>query len=70
MATMHKDFRKIEKALKKEGFRVDPTKGGHFAVIKEGARVATMAGSPSDPRAIKNLLADIKRATGFTLNPR
>ncbi|WP_333745463.1 hypothetical protein [Streptomyces sp. IBSBF 2950] len=61
---MSSDQRKLEKALKAQGFEVEPTRKGHKTVRKNGVRVATLAGTPSDSRSWKNTLADLRRA-GF-----
>ncbi|NUR01387.1 MAG: type II toxin-antitoxin system HicA family toxin [Streptomyces sp.] len=61
---MSSDQRKLEKALKEQGFEVVPTKNGHKTVYKDGRRITTMAGTPSDTRSAKNTLADLRRA-GF-----
>ncbi|MFJ2780200.1 hypothetical protein [Kitasatospora sp. NPDC087315] len=61
---MNKDLRDLVKKLTKQGFEVGQTKSGHYAVRKNGARVATLPGSPSDHRAMANVLAVLKRA-GF-----
>lgn len=59
-----KETRELIKKLKRQGFEVEPTKGGHYTVRKDGRRVATLAGTPSDGRSMKNVLAALKRA-GF-----
>jgi predicted RNA binding protein YcfA (HicA-like mRNA interferase family) len=61
---MSSDQRKLEKALKAQGFEVVPTKNGHKTVRKNGVRVTTLPGSASDHRTMKNCLADLRRA-GF-----
>ncbi|MDX3298687.1 type II toxin-antitoxin system HicA family toxin [Streptomyces scabiei] len=61
---MSSDQRRLEKALKEQGFDVVPTKGNHKTVYKNGRRVTTLAGTPSDHRSAKNSLADLRRA-GF-----
>ncbi len=59
-----KDTRELVKALEEQGFEVAPSKGGHFIVRKDGRRVSTLAGSPSDHRTWLNTIAALRRA-GF-----
>ena len=66
---MHKDLRKIAKALREQGFDVEISKRGHMLVSKDGHVVAVFAGTPSDWRSMKNSIADAKRA-GFDWPPR
>lgn len=65
---MHKDLRKIAKALEAQGFDVEITKRGHMLVSKDGREVAVFSGSPSDWRSLKNSLSDARRA-GFNWPP-
>jgi len=43
------------------GFSVNPTRGGHLAVFRHGRRVAVTSQTPSDWRATRNLISDIRR---------
>lgn len=61
---MDKELRKVVKALEEQGFEVVPTKSGHYLVLKDGRRVTTMSGTPSDRRSFANALAPLRRA-GF-----
>lgn len=65
---MHKELKKIVKALEAQGFEVEPTRGGHQVVRKDGIRITTFAGTPGDGRSWKNGLAHCKRA-GFIWPP-
>lgn len=62
---MHKDLRKIVKALEAQGFETNLTKKGHVQVRRDGRVVAVFGGTPSDSRSWANSLADARRA-GFT----
>lgn len=66
---MHKDLKKIEKALHKQGFTTEVTGRGHLVVYRDGRRVSTFSGTPGDGRAWRNALTQCKRA-GFTWPPR
>jgi predicted RNA binding protein YcfA (HicA-like mRNA interferase family) len=61
---MGSDLKKLIKALEAQGFTVEPTKSSHYTVRKDGRRVATLGGTPSDRRSWQNALAQLRRA-GF-----
>jgi len=64
------DLRKILKALEEQGFTVERTKGGHWLVRNpEGRAVATIAGTTSDHRSMRNVLTYLRRA-GFVWPPK
>lgn len=65
---MHKEMRKIQKELEAQGFTTTVTRKGHLRVFKNGQPVATFSGTPSDIRALRNSLADARRA-GFRWPP-
>ena len=60
-----KDVRQLIKKLEAQGFDVTPTKSNHWLVKKNGTRVTTLPGTPSDPRSLKNCIAALKRH-GYT----
>lgn len=67
---MHKDLKKIIKALEEQGFTVTYAKGTNHPIIwKDGRRVSSFSGTPSDHRAVKNGLAYCKKA-GFQWPPK
>lgn len=59
------DYRKLVRALDRQGFTTTRTRRGHFAVRRDGLIVAVLAGTPSDWRSTRNVLAQLRRA-GFT----
>lgn len=61
---MDKDVKKILEALVDQGFEVRITRKGHAEVRRDGRKVATFSGTASDWRAVKNSIADARRA-GF-----
>lgn len=65
---MHKDLRKIVKALEEQGFEVAVSSKGHLLVSRDGEVIAVLAGTPSDWRSLLNGLAPLKRA-GFRWPP-
>lgn len=67
---MGNDLRKILKALEAQGFTVHRTTKGHFTVHNHlGDLVATISGTPSDHRSIKNTIAALRRS-GFRWPPK
>ena len=61
---MNKEVRELERALERQGFEVTRSAKNHLIVRKDGRRLATIAGTPSDSRALMNALAPLRRA-GF-----
>ena len=67
---MDKDLRKLLKALEDAGYEPVETKKGHWIILdRDGRRVTTFAGTPSDHRSWLNSLAPLKRR-GFRWPPR
>lgn len=58
---MDKELRKLIKNLRDAGYDVTQTRGSHYLVTRDGERVATLAGTASDHRSIKNAQAAIRR---------
>lgn len=65
---MNKELRKVVKGLEDQGFEVSVTRKGHLMVYRDGELIATLAGTASDWRSIRNGLAPLKRA-GFLWPP-
>ncbi|HJS83657.1 MAG TPA: hypothetical protein VJ742_12560 [Nitrososphaera sp.] len=65
------DQSQLRTDLRKAGYRVDITKGGHLAVIDtiDGQLMGIMAQTPSDHRAVANSAAQLRRA-GVDLHRR
>lgn len=55
-----KEIKKLIKDLRKQGFEVSET-GPHHKVYKDGRRIAVLPKTPSDGRARKNILAELRR---------
>jgi hypothetical protein len=64
------DLRDLEKAAKRQGWRIDRTTAGHVRFWPPNRSIppAIFSGTPSDRRAIRNLLADLRRK-GFRWPP-
>lgn len=65
---MDKDLRKISDALKNQGFEVEVTARQHLLVFRGDKLVVTFSGTASDWRAIRNGIAEARRA-GFVWPP-
>lgn len=61
---MDKDTKRLVEELREQGFKVSTTSRGHTVVYRDGRRVTTLSGTPSDRRAWLNAMAALKRA-GF-----
>lgn len=61
---MDKDTRRLVKELERQGFETRATKRGRIIVAFEGDWITTLSRNPSDWRANRNALAQLKRA-GF-----
>lgn len=59
----HKETRKIIREAKRQGWRVDE-KGKHYKLFPPVGRMVTMAKTPSDVRALQNMIA-LMRQSGF-----
>ena len=62
--SMNKDMKQLIRKVERQGGEVRISPRGHVLFNKDGRRVAVGAGTPSDSRSWKNLLADLRRA-GF-----
>lgn len=56
--------RELLEKLERQGFEVTRTKKNHYKVFKDGRLVATLPGTPSDWRSLRNCVAVLKKA-GF-----
>ncbi|MDF2806417.1 MAG: hypothetical protein K0S43_1363 [Cellulosimicrobium sp.] len=67
---MDKDLKKILAAITKAGYTVVINRKGHAEVYtRDGEKVTTFSGTPSDKRSVLNALAPLKRR-GFRWPPR
>lgn len=55
------NYRDIAKAAKKQGWRVEPTRSGEMWFSPNGVDKVTWHKTPSDARAVRNFLAEMKR---------
>lgn len=62
MANPQKEIKEIVKAAEEQGWRVKATKRGHLMFFApDGINKVTAGGTPSDYRALANLLSDLRR---------
>ena len=66
---MDKDIKKLIKAAQDAGYDVRVTKRGHITIGRDGRRITTLPGPPSDRRSLANALAPLRR-DGFQWPPR
>ena len=60
-----KELKEIVKAAEEQGWQVKTNKQGHpMFYAPDGINIVTAGGTPSDHRAIANLLSDLRR-NGF-----
>ena len=60
MAT--KEVRELLAKLKAQGWRVEPTKRGHFAAYAPSGRgIVHIAGTPGDVRSLKKTVSQLRR---------
>jgi hypothetical protein len=65
-----KDTKKVLAEAERQGFTVRTTSRGHAQVRNaDGQVVAVFSGSPSDIRALRNSIAELRRA-GFVWPPK
>ena len=63
----NKDIQQLITKATKQGWRVERTKGSHLKWRPPRGQFVISAYSPSDPRAIKNIVKELKRR-GFVSN--
>ena len=60
---MTKDMRKLAKACTANGWRVEPTRGGHVRLLSpDGEHLIIAEATPSDRRSLSNTKARLRRA--------
>lgn len=68
MSGMRRQVNAIIKTLERDhGCVAKMTKGSHWRVTREGFPPVTISHSPSDPRAVDNIKADVRRYLGINL---
>jgi hypothetical protein len=59
---MKHDLKHLLRQAEAAGWRVQPTRGGHWRLLYPGGGIVVMSSTPSDRRAIANLRAQLRRA--------
>jgi hypothetical protein len=59
---MHQRMKALMRELRREGYRIDPTRGGHVAITHPSMRSIVFGPStPSDRRSVLNVRAQLRR---------
>lgn len=62
MTSAKKDLKEVVAAAERQGWRVEATKKGHLKFFAPDAEnIVTTGGTPSDHRALANLIARLRR---------
>jgi len=62
MASARKELKEIVRAAETQGWRVEQRRGGHlFFYAPDGKNIVTSGSTPSDSRALRNLIAQLRR---------
>lgn len=67
MATLARDVARLVAELQRRGCTVRQTPRGHWVVKRPGVGSVTIGTTPSDVRAWRNILADVRRSLGIAL---
>jgi hypothetical protein len=59
---MKHDLKQVLRQAAAAGWRVQPTRGGHWRLLYPGGGVVVMSSTPSDRRALANFKAQLRRA--------
>ena len=62
------DFQDIVRAAKAQGFVIEPTKKQHVRFRAADGRSVITGSTPSDKRALQNLISDLRKYTGFVFD--
>lgn len=61
--TIHRDFRPLAKVAERSGWTIEVSKTCHLKWRDPMGRLVTVsAGTPSDPRSVKHLRTELRRA--------
>ena len=62
--SMSKDILKLIKKAREQGWRVEPTRNGHYKFFAPNGTIVVASSTPSENRGFKNLKSRL-RARGF-----
>lgn len=58
---MNKDLDKLIGQAKEQGWEIQLKRSGHYKWVSPAGKFVVSSSTPSDPRAIKNIVRDLKR---------
>jgi hypothetical protein len=58
---MRSDLVRLLRQARARGWRVTPTRSGHYRLEHRTGGLVFASGTPSDPRSLRNLAADLRR---------
>jgi predicted RNA binding protein YcfA (HicA-like mRNA interferase family) len=64
-----REMRQLMRRVEKQGFTTENTNGGHVKITSPDGKPIFASSSPSDGRAIKNLISQLRRL-GYVHNDR
>jgi hypothetical protein len=56
------DLHRLLEAARKNGWRVERTKGSHYKLLHPNGAIVFAGSTPGSPRALRHLTADLRRA--------
>ena len=59
---MKHDLKQVLRQAQAHGWRVQPTRGGHWRLRHPGGGIVVTSSTPSDHRALANFKAQLRRA--------
>ncbi len=67
---MSSDWKRVLEAAAEQGWISRPTKDGVMLLAPNGTGKVSVHGTPSDWRALRNTISDLRREGGFEWPPR
>lgn len=67
---MQDDWKRILQAAQQQGWRIHPTKDEVMLLAPNGTGKVTVHGTPSDVRALRNTISELRRQGGFEWPPK
>lgn len=68
--TVKDDWKRVLRAAQEQGWRIRPTTDGVMLLAPNGTGKVTVHGTPSDFRALRNTISDLRREGGFEWPPK
>jgi len=64
------DWKRVLEAAQEQGWRIRPTRDGAMLLAPNGSGKVTVHGTPSDWRALRNAISEMRREGGFRWPPK